>query len=212
MSMSSRHTEHVSGIQEQMEGFLYEGMEGIEGSDELYRGIKENGGVVEPLVVQVVAKKYIVREGNRRLACLKRLKKEAHTIGIEGQPRDRFDKVPCAILPGDVTREDLAVYLGHIHVVGKKDWPTYNKAWLVYNMNGGEMHLPYQEIAKHLGMSKATKLSGQGDSRPRVRGSALCRGPCPASSSVHLSRLCRLSSGTLSPRCFWRLSMLRLVN
>lgn len=150
-----KHVPHELS-QEEMGTTLYEGMEGIEGSDELYRGIKENGGIVESLIVQYIDGKYIVREGNRRLACLKRLKREAHTIGIEGQPRDKFDKAPCAILPNDVTKEDLAIYLGHIHVVGKKDWPTYNKAWLVYSMDGGDMNLPYAEIAKHLGMSKAT--------------------------------------------------------
>lgn len=128
----------------------------IEGTAQLKKGISANGGIVEPLLVQVVDGKYLVREGNRRLACLRKLKEEAHEEGVEDFPPTQFDKTSCAILPNDITEEDMAVYLGQVHVVGKKEWKTFNKAWLVYWMDGGNANMTHQVIAKTLGMSKAS--------------------------------------------------------
>jgi hypothetical protein len=142
--------------QDQADTFLYEDSKGLEGSELLLKALKANGGTSDPLIVQRRNGFYVVREGNRRLACLKRLKEEAHNEGIEGYPPDKFDKVSCAILPDNITEEDIMIFMGQLHVSGRKEWPTHDKAWLVWWMNGGNSKMPYSEIAKLLGMSKAT--------------------------------------------------------
>jgi hypothetical protein len=145
---------HVGKVmsQEEMIDYFFDV---LDGTDELMNGIKENGGLMDPLIVQKKGSGLIVKEGNRRLACLKTLVEIAEK-GEEDIVKEKFDKAPCAIFPDDVTEEEMAIYLARVHVIGKKVWPPENKAWLVYWMDGGSANMPYGTIAKNFGMSKGT--------------------------------------------------------
>ena len=125
----------------------------------LKKGIADNAGIIEPLIVDRRDGKSVVKEGNRRLACLRQLQTEARDGAIEGHPdysKDQFDLTPCAILPNDITEEELAIYLAQVHVVGKLQWPPQNKAWLVHWMDGGGLNLSRDQIAKNFSMSKTS--------------------------------------------------------
>jgi hypothetical protein len=131
----------------------------VEAIGPLKKGIADNGGIIEPLIVDKRSGKNIVKEGNRRLACLRLLQTEARDAEIEGHtdyPKDQFDFTQCAILPNDITEEELAIYLAQVHVQGKLPWDPQNKAWLVFWMDGGGLNLSRDQIAKNFSMSKTS--------------------------------------------------------
>jgi len=113
--------------------------------------LAERGLIEPPLVDQSL----IVKEGNRRIVCLRKLSKLAHKGKLPGVPSDLFDNVECYVLPPDISGREIAVYLAIQHVSGKAEWAAVNKARHVFELND-VYGLPYEDIAKHIGMSKAT--------------------------------------------------------
>jgi hypothetical protein len=96
--------------------------------------------------------KYVVVEGNRRVAALKWLLMD-HEQGIEvpGNVREVFDKVPVLFLDSD----DETIYLsimGIRHVGGIKEWGGHQSARLVYELRH-EHALSAQDVGSRLGLS-----------------------------------------------------------
>ncbi len=87
----------------------------------------------EPLlVVPSGKKKFVVVEGNRRLAALKLLCREAEApagrISIEkavNEAANRPDKVPCLVFENE---DQILRYLGFRHITGIKSWSALQKA------------------------------------------------------------------------------------
>jgi hypothetical protein len=119
---------------------------------EWYVQIREEGGISEPLAID---SNYLVREGNERLICLRKLSKEAHDGELPEFSKDHFDSVPCQILPPNVQERDIAIWLTRIHVRGKHRWESYNKARMIYEL-WYKHHFSYEEIRKRVGLSKKT--------------------------------------------------------
>src|SRR3989441_9900160 len=126
----------------------------------LYKQIKISGGIMEPPVVVKNNGQYLVKEGNRRVVCLRKLSKEGH----EGKLRegynyreDHFDEVQCIVLPSDLSQKDLDSLIGTRHVSGPKEWATLNRAWHIYDMYTRDS-MDFDEIRQILGFGKGTVI------------------------------------------------------
>ncbi len=129
---------------------------------ELMLSIGETGySEAEPLlVVKEKADKYIVVEGNRRLAALKLLNDpeltKVRTQSINAVISDaKFipEEVPCIVYE---SREDVLDYLGYRHITGVKDWGALEKARYLDQLY--QIHIKststekiYQKLAKMIG-------------------------------------------------------------
>ncbi len=130
---------------------------------ELMLSIAEIGySDAEPLlVVSVNSEKYVVVEGNRRLAALKLLNDPSLTDLRVKAINDIVDnasvkipeEVPCIVYQN---RTDILDYLGYRHITGVKDWGALEKAKYLdqlYNTHIDEVGQGgiYQKIAKMIG-------------------------------------------------------------
>jgi hypothetical protein len=128
-----------------------------EGLAELKKSILTNGFLpVERLVVRpysVVTDKYVVVEGNRRLAALKWIAEDNEAgVQVPADVLTVLGAVPVVILPDG---EDESVYLsimGIRHVGGIRQWGGYQRAKLVTDLRD-KHRLEPGEIAERLGMS-----------------------------------------------------------
>lgn len=131
-----------------------------EGIKELHDSILANGFVpierivVSRLITEGADGKYLVIEGNRRVAALLQLKQE-HEAGIDIPERvvAVFEAVPCLAVEADgqepYFREAL---MGIRHVGGIKQWGGYQRAKLIGDMR--DIHrLELSDIAAKLGLS-----------------------------------------------------------
>ncbi len=97
----------------------------------LLESFKRNGFIrYEPLVVRQMDGKFVVIEGNRRLAAVR------HIVGnkdgvFSAQEIARFKKIPVLIFHQEEDQshiQAMRVYLGVRHLFGFKDWPAESKA------------------------------------------------------------------------------------
>jgi hypothetical protein len=113
----------------------------------LAQSIKQNGGVYDPIIVQRLDGRHLVREGNSRTVATRHV--------AEQHPEDaRFSTVPAMVFDEEMTDEDLAVLLADMHVTGKIRWDAYEQAKHVstlYNVHGKT----YDWLATHLRLSKS---------------------------------------------------------
>ena len=129
---------------------------------ELMLSIGETGySEAEPLlVVKEGTDKYIVVEGNRRLAALKLLNDSELTKGriqsinsVVSGAKYIPEEVPCIVY---ANREDVLDYLGYRHITGVKDWGALEKARYLDQLY--QIHIKstpqekiYQKLAKMIG-------------------------------------------------------------
>lgn len=113
----------------------------------LAQSIRQNGGVYDPLIVQKLDGRYIVREGNSRTVATRHLRDQYPTD-------DRFFTVPAMVFDEALNEDDLAVLLADMHVAGKIRWDAYEQAKHVSTLY--EVHgKTYDWLANHLRLSKS---------------------------------------------------------
>jgi hypothetical protein len=100
--------------------------------------------------------KYLVIEGNRRVAALKSLLQD-NDEGVREltqQQIDSFSKIPCAILQVDESQRTHAarVIMGIRHITGPREWGAYQQAQLIQQLHNEEGQ-EFSSIADHLGLS-----------------------------------------------------------
>ena len=117
----------------------------------LFREIESTQGLSTPLLVDDQG---VVREGNRRLVCLKRLIGKIK-VGESDVPMYKVDRIPCYILPKGTPEDDIALYLALEHVTGKKEWRPVNQAGQVYDLHR-IYNLPFSRISDILGRTQAS--------------------------------------------------------
>lgn len=113
----------------------------------LGQAIKQNGGVYDPIIVQKVDGRYLVREGNSRTVATRH-------IAAQHPDDSRFQTVPAMVFDETLTDDDIAVLLADMHVTGKIRWDAYEQAKHVatlYNVHGKT----YEWLATHLRLSKS---------------------------------------------------------
>jgi hypothetical protein len=98
-------------------------------ASELVDSLVENGFIdYEPLVVRQAGTKYIVIEGNRRLAAVNEIR--AHRDRYPNRKSD-LDRIPVLVFPSsqDEQKETgIRIYLGVRHLLGIREWPPIAKA------------------------------------------------------------------------------------
>lgn len=114
---------------------------------QLKLSIKENGGLIDPLIVR--DGDFAVLEGNSRLA--------AYRLLVKSDPV-KWGKVKCKVLPRDIDDSAIFTLLGQYHIVGRKDWNPYEQAGYLYRRKR-DTKIPVEDIAKELGIAKGVAQS-----------------------------------------------------
>ena len=98
---------------------------------DLIASIKENGWLdIDPVLVQrKEVGRFLVVEGNRRVATLKYLQRryEEDAIDLGALDSSVFSKMPIVLYTGADERQHL-VMMGLHHITGKRRWPAINRA------------------------------------------------------------------------------------
>lgn len=118
----------------------------------LFREILASRGLSE---MPIVDSRMVVREGNRRTVCLRRLSKLAHEEKLIGVKTDAFDKVRIIVLRPDVPERELALYLARVHVGGKRQWMAVNKAAHVFELHSRD-EMSFEQMWKFLSINRST--------------------------------------------------------
>ena len=87
----------------------------------------------EPLVVKRNGDRFIVVEGNRRLAAIREIR--ANREKYTGRVSD-LDKIPVLVFPerpDEQQENEMRVYLGVRHMLGFREWPPLSKARWLYH-------------------------------------------------------------------------------
>ncbi|MBI2122255.1 MAG: ParB N-terminal domain-containing protein [Candidatus Sungbacteria bacterium] len=118
--------------------------------DELIDSFEKNGFYnTEPLLTVESKKhkgKFVVIEGNRRLAAIKTLLKSEKKIS-EKLKTQLTKQIPVAIYPD---RQTLWTYLGFRHINGPQEWDSYSKAVYALRVHK-EYKIPIEKIAERIG-------------------------------------------------------------
>jgi hypothetical protein len=98
---------------------------------ELVPSLVENGFIAyEPLVVKQEGDRYVVIEGNRRLAAVRYILN--HPAGFSDEIRNKFKRIPALVFPsgatGSAQDDAIRLYLGVHHLFGFRAWPPESKA------------------------------------------------------------------------------------
>lgn len=116
----------------------------------------------EPLIVEADGDKYVVLEGNRRLAAVRILLDDKLQQRLKATDLPDIDKIdrarreslatlPCVV----TTRRDVWQYLGFKHVNGPATWSSYSKAQYVAQIHN-EYDVPLEDIAEQIGDTHST--------------------------------------------------------
>jgi ParB-like chromosome segregation protein Spo0J len=128
---------------------------------ELRNSIIANGYVPMERIIVVPYKhssknKYLVVEGNRRIAALKTILRDSYegSISITPEKRKQFTRIPCAILETEDMdlKEAERVIMGIRHIAGPREWGAYQQAQLIYELIE-EQGREFTAIAQHIGLS-----------------------------------------------------------
>jgi hypothetical protein len=124
--------------------------------EDLIASFMQNGWLdVEPIHVRKFGeRKYLVVEGNRRVATLKHLQgRWQDATGRLGKlDPSLFEKVPCVLYDEKDDFHHLVV-MGLHHISGKRRWPAVNQARLMKRLRDSFQKQP-DEICASLGVSK----------------------------------------------------------
>ena len=98
-------------------------------ASELVDSLLKNGFIdYEPLVVKKMGSRYVIVEGNRRLAAIREIL--AHQDKYQGRIDD-LNEIPALVFPEKPDAEqqsEMRVYLGVRHLLGFREWPPLSKA------------------------------------------------------------------------------------
>ena len=122
--------------------------------EKLRMNMEVNGYLpIDRIVVRSFKKdKYVVLEGNRRVAAAKMI----NSIGTDGSTLasdvlHSLEKIPCLLYVG--TEQDAAwIFQGLRHITGIREWSAYNKARLLVEQME-EYNLKLGEAGKRFGLS-----------------------------------------------------------
>lgn len=98
-------------------------------ASELVDSFVQNGFIdYEPLVVKRKDRKFVVVEGNRRLAAINEIR--ARSERYAGRKSD-LESIPVLVFPerpDEQQQNEMRVYLGVRHLLGFREWPPISKA------------------------------------------------------------------------------------
>lgn len=135
-----RQDGNISGKDKDLQELLW----GFDYVKDLYQSIYQNGGLIEDPIIN---SKNVVVEGNCRTVALRELHKKYKND-------ERFSQLYVRVLPKDVTKEQVTLLLGELHIAGKSQWSAYEQAEYVWKMNR-EFKKPYDYLSSHLRWSRS---------------------------------------------------------
>jgi hypothetical protein len=112
---------------------------GLESVKELFQDIKQNGGLIDEILV----KGEFVLEGNSRLCAYRHLFKKATT----DDERMQWLGIRARIIPESTSSEAIFSILGTWHIKGKAEWKTFEKAAYI-----ARIHREYGKTTKEISM------------------------------------------------------------
>jgi hypothetical protein len=98
----------------------------------LYKDIQNTLGIIEPLYID---SNNVVLEGNRRLACLRKICREIRNDVIRDIPLAYMDPIPCRVMPVELYQSVKDEFLARIHIGGKKGWRPLDQASHLYDLH-----------------------------------------------------------------------------
>jgi hypothetical protein len=118
-------------------------------ASELVDSLLENGFIdFEPLVVRRNGDKFVVIEGNRRLAAVRHIRSN-----LDKYPNRKsdLDSIPALVFPdkpGEDQQNAMRIYLGVRHLLGFREWPPISKAIFLEreSMNEGGIDQIVKEV------------------------------------------------------------------
>jgi ParB-like chromosome segregation protein Spo0J len=127
---------------------------------ELRQSILSNGYIpIERIIISRYHHKkgkYLVIEGNRRVAALKSILRDAKegVLSLRDDQIKSFHKIPAAVLETstDSMVEAERVLMGIRHIVGPREWGAYQRAHLILELIDEE-GMEASSVANHLGIS-----------------------------------------------------------
>ncbi|SRR6266404_941954 len=112
------------------------------GVSDLFKAIRDNGGLIEPIHVRSDGR---IIEGNCRAASIMRLHGP-------NKKDPKWASVPVYLVP-KITDRQVAVLQGQFHVAGKNKWRAYEKAGHLHTMHTG-LKMSVAAIARSLGLQE----------------------------------------------------------
>lgn len=108
----------------------------------LYNAILDSGGLSEKPFVSL---KNVVKEGNRRIVCLRNIVRNIKEGHLKDINLARFETVECEMPIDDIAPLEMDLLVARFHITGKKEWGALNQAGHIYDLyhNRG---LSYDEI------------------------------------------------------------------
>ena len=106
---------------------------------------------------QHVEGKYLIVEGNRRIAALKALLRDHDdgSITLTSEQKRNFSRIPVAVLEevGEERMNAERVIMGIRHIAGPREWGAYQQAHFILELHEDEGQ-GFNDIADHLGLSR----------------------------------------------------------
>lgn len=122
---------------------------------QLIDSLIENGFIdYEPLVAKRSGNRFIVVEGNRRLAAIRDIR--ANLDKYEGRKSD-LDRIPVLVFPDkpdEQQQNEMRVYLGVRHLFGFREWPPISKAQFLDQESRSDGGL--DRVIKEVRLTKST--------------------------------------------------------
>lgn len=125
----------------------------LQAAKKLYNQIKWSQGLQEKPVLMKNEEKFIVKEGNMRIVCLRKLKQEIEFGDLKSNNYN-IDPVRCIVLPKKTSEKEESIFLSRVHVKGKTQWGAFQKAAHIYDMIE-ENGFDYADVSEGVGVSKA---------------------------------------------------------
>jgi hypothetical protein len=130
--------------QEEIERKLWE----QDHTKDLFRDIKQNGGLLEEIIVRGNE----VLEGNSRLCAYRHLLKEATVTGNK-DAITKWSRIRAKLLPNDTDEKVVFAILGILHIRGKAEWKPYEQASYLFRQANTHRMTPV-ELAAQIGGRK----------------------------------------------------------
>ena len=118
----------------------------------LYNQLKQDGQLFEEVWLVRVGDRYIVKEGNRRVVASRKYLCDVQSGRIKNVDESNFNYLPAKIFRSELSAKEIDMFLGSVHIVGKKDWSATNKGSHIYKLINQYDETP-ESVAEQLGMT-----------------------------------------------------------
>ena len=141
---------HLEGplTEEQIEEFIFDEEDGRR----LYNQLRQDGQLFEEIWLVKTGDRYVVKEGNRRVVASRKYLCDVQSGKIKNVDESNFNYLPAKIFRDDLSAKDIDVFLGSVHIVGKKDWSATNKGSHIFKLINQYDETP-ESVAEQLGMT-----------------------------------------------------------